>query len=132
MTSALTSVDELLKDNFEGSELSKALWQPLAPGHEFKGKTWTFSNTLPYTAFNGSNDPSGGGFPTVSNNTARFALQTWDRSPNKLPNDHAFLGTEAISVGAWNPLSGGLSFEARFKFSGDGTSNPAALNQGGM
>lgn len=132
MTSTLTSVTNLLTDDFPGSALRTNLWQPLAPGHEFKGQTWTFSNTLPYTAFNGPTDPSGGGFPTVSNNTARFALQTWDRSPNKPPNEHAFLGTEALSVGAWNPISGGLSFEARFKFSGDGTGNLAALNQGGM
>ena len=29
-------------------------------------------------------------------------------------------------------MSGGLSFEGKFKFSGDGTGNQSALNQGGM
>ena len=132
MTSALTPVTNLFTDDFPGSSLRTALWQPLAPGAEFKGQTWTFSNTNPYTAFASPTDPSGGGFPTVSNGTARFALQTWDRSPNKRPNEHAFLGTEAITIDAWNPMTGGLSFEGRFKFSGDGTGNPDALKQGGM
>ena len=126
MTSAVTAVTNLFTDDFPGSSLRTALWEPLAPGHEYKGQTWTFSNTNPYT------DPNGGGFPTVSNGTARFALQTWDRAPNKQPNEHAFLGTEAITRDAWNPQAGGLSFEGKFKFSGDGTGNQSALNQGGM
>ena len=46
--------------------------------------------------------------------------------------DHAFLGTEAITIDAWNPTTGGLSFEGKFKFSGDGTGNQSALNQAGM
>ncbi|MPZ32023.1 MAG: family 16 glycosylhydrolase [Rhodospirillales bacterium] len=126
MTSALTPVANLFTDDFPGSALSTALWEPLAPGAEFKGKTWTFSNTNPYT------DPNGGGFPTVSNGTARFALKTWDGDPNKPSDQHAFLGTEAITKDAWNPTTGGLSFEGKFKFSGDGTGNQSALNQGGM
>jgi hypothetical protein len=121
MTSALTPATNLFTDDFPGSALRPTLWVPLANGANFKGQTWTFSSTEPYTT-------PGGGFPTVSNNTARFALQTWD-GKNK---DHAFLGTEAITVGAWNPTTGGLAFEGKFKFSGDGTGNQAALNQGGM
>jgi hypothetical protein len=124
MSSELTKTTNLFSDNFPGTELRTALWQPLAPGHEYKGMTWTPSSTAPYT--------QGGGFPTVSNNTARFALQTWDKALDKRPEDHAFLGTEAISRDAWNPTTGGLSFEAKFKFSGDGTGNQAALKQGGM
>ena len=126
MTSPLTAATNLFTDDFPGSALRTNLWEPLAQGHEYKGQTWTFSNTNPYTA------PNGGGFPTVSDNTARFALQTWDKAPNKKPNEHAFLGTEAITRDAWNPNAGGLSFEGKFKFSGDGTGNPAALTQGGM
>jgi len=126
MTSAVAPVANLFTDDFPGSSLRTALWEPLAQNHEFKGQTWTFSNTNPYT------DPNGGGFPTVSNNTARFALQTWDRAPNKRPDEHAFLGTEAITRDAWNPTTGGLSFEGKFKFSGDGTGNQSALTQGGM
>ena len=100
MTSTLTPVGTpLLLDNFTGAALDTALWQPLAPGHEFKGQTWTPSSTSTYL--------NGGGFPTVSNNTARFALQTWDKAPDKRPQDHAFLGTEAISRDAWNPTTGG-------------------------
>jgi hypothetical protein len=126
MTSAVTAVANLFTDDFPGSALRTTLWEPLAQGHEYKGQTWTFSNPNPYT------DPNGGGFPTVSNGTARFALQTWDRAPNKPPNEHAFLGTEAITKDAWNPKNGGLSFEGKFKFSGDGTGNQSALTQGGM
>ena len=126
MTSPLTAAANLFTDDFPGSSLRTTLWEPLAQGHEYKGQTWTFSNTNPYTT------PAGGGFPTVSDNTARFALQTWDKAPNKKPNEHAFLGTEAITRDAWNPNTGGLSFEGKFKFSGDGTSNPSALTQGGM
>ena len=126
MTSALTPVSNLFSDDFPGSSLRTSLWEPLAPGAEYKGQTWTFSNTKPYT------DPSGGGFPTVSDGTARFALRTWDGDPNKPANQHAFLGTEAITKDAWNPTTGGLAFEGRFKFSGDGTGNQAALSQGGM
>lgn len=126
MTSSLTPVANLFTDDFPGTALRTTLWEPLATGAEFKGKTWTFPNTNPYT------DPNGGGFPTVSNNTARFALQTWDRAPNKPADQHAFLGTEAITRDAWNPMTGGLAFEGRFKFSGDGTGNPSALTQGGM
>ena len=126
MSSAPSITTNLFTDNFPGSALRTDLWQPLAPGAEFKGKTYTFSNTNPYT------DPNGGGFPTVSNGTARFALKTWDGAPNKTPDQRAFLGTEAITKDAWNPLTGGLSFEGKFKFSGDGTGNQSALNQGGM
>src|SRR5215207_301416 len=126
MTSPLTAATNLFTDDFPGSSLRTTLWEPLAQGHEYKGQTWTFSNTNPYT------NPNGGGFPTVSDNTARFALQTWDRAPNKRPNEHAFLGTEAITRDAWTPATGGLSFEGKFKFSGDGTGNPSALTQGGM
>jgi Ca2+-binding RTX toxin-like protein len=123
MTSTLTPVGApLLLDNFTGSALDTALWQPLAQGHEYKGQTWTPSSTATYL--------NGGGFPTVSNNTARFALKTWDEAPNKKPEDHAFLGTEAISTGAWNPTTGGLAYEGRFKFSGDGAGG--GLTQGGM
>ena len=50
----------------------------------------------------------------------------------KKPKDHAFLGTEALTIDAWNPMTGGLSFEGKFKFSGDGTGNQSALTQGGM
>src|SRR5262245_4352419 len=121
MTSPITPIANLFTDDFPGSALRTALWDHLAAGAEFKGQTWTFSNSNPYT------DPNGGGFPTVSNGTARFALQTWDRAPNKPPNEHAFLGTEAITRDAWNPTTGGLSFEGKFKFSGDGTANPSAL-----
>ena len=121
MTSALTAATNLFTDDFPGSALRTTLWVPLANGANFKGQTWTFSSTDPYTT-------TGGGFPTVSNNTARFALQTWDGKPK----DHAFLGTEAITIDAWNPTTGGLSFEGRFKFSGDGTGNQSALNQAGM
>lgn len=121
---SLSTATNLFTDNFPGSALRTSLWQPLAAGHEFKGQTWTFSNTKPYT--------QGGGFPTVSNNTARFALKTWDGDPNKPIDKHAFLGTEAITNAAWNPLSGGLAFQGDFKFSGDGTGNTAALQQGGM
>jgi Ca2+-binding RTX toxin-like protein len=120
----LTTASNLFTDNFSGSELSTDLWQPLAKGHEYKGRTWTPSDTRPYT--------QGGGFPTVSNNTARFALNTWDGDPNKPVDKHAFLGTEAITKAAWNPLTGGLAFQGKFKFSGDGTGNAAALQQGGM
>jgi len=126
MTSALTPVANLFADDFPGTSLRTSLWEPLAPGAEYKGQTWTFSNTKPYT------DPGGGGFPTVSDGTARFALRTWDGDPNKPADQHAFLGTEAITKEAWNPTTGGLAFEGRFKFSGDGTGNQAALTQGGM
>ena len=126
MTSTLTPVANLFADDFPGTSLRTSLWEPLAPGAEYKGQTWTFSNTKPYT------DPSGGGFPTVSDGTARFALRTWDGDPNKPADQHAFLGTEAITKEAWNPTTGGLAFEGKFKFSGDGTGNQAALNQGGM
>jgi hypothetical protein len=119
MTSALTSVQNLFTDNFAGSALDTSKWKPLAGGHELKGMTWTPSSVATYE--------NGGGFPTVSNNTARFALKTWDPQGN-----HVFLGTEAITTQSWNPTTGGLSFEGRFKFSGDGTGNQAALNQGGM
>ncbi|SEP24434.1 Hemolysin-type calcium-binding repeat-containing protein [Rhodospirillales bacterium URHD0017] len=121
MTSAATVVANLFTDDFPGSALRTALWEPLAPGANFKGQTWTFSSTNPYTT-------AGGGFPTVSNNTARFALQTWDGKNA----DHAFIGTEAITKESWTPLAGGLAFEGKFKFSGDGTGNPNALTQGGM
>ena len=120
MSSEITKTTSLFNDEFPGSALRTSLWQPLAPGHEYKGMTWTASSTATYE--------NGGGFPTVSNNTARFALKTWDGKAK----DHAFLGTEAITKDAWNPTTGGLSFEATFKFSGDGTGNQAALNQGGM
>src|SRR4051812_22322955 len=126
MSSTLSTSTNLFRDNFPGSALRTSLWQPLAVGHEYKGQTWTFSNTNPFT------DPQGGGFPTVSDNTARFALQTWDRDPTKPIDKHAFLGTEAITTQAWNPLTGGLAFQGDFKFSGDGTGNTAALQQGGM
>jgi hypothetical protein len=123
MTSTLTRVGlPLLEDNFTGAALDTAVWQALATGHEYKGFTWTPSSTATYL--------NGGGFPTLSNNTARFALRTWDEAPNKKPEEHAFLGTEAISTGAWNPTTGGLAFEGRFKFSGDG--NGGGLTQGGM
>ena len=118
MTSPLTAATNLFTDDFPGSALRTTLWVPLANGANFKGQTWTFSSPDPYTT-------TGGGFPTVSNNTARFALQTWDGKSK----DHAFLGTEAITIDAWNPTTGGLSFEGKFKFSGDGTGNQAALNQ---
>jgi len=121
MTSAATPVASLFTDDFPGSALRTTLWEPLASGANYKGQTWTFSSPNPYTT-------PGGGFPTVSNNTARFALQTWDGKTK----DHAFIGTEAITKDAWTPLAGGLAFEGRFKFSGDGTGNPAALTQGGM
>lgn len=124
MTSTITPVEILFEDNFPGTSLRTSLWEPLAPGAEFKGQTYTFSNTRPYT--------EGGGFPTVSNGTARFALRTWDEAPGKPVDEHAFLGTEAITIQSWNPTTGGLSFEGRFKFSGDGSGNQAALNQGGM
>ena len=126
MTSSLTPVANLFTDDFSGSALSTARWVPLTEGTNFKGQTYTFANSNPYT------DPNGGGFPTVSTGTARFALQTWDRATNKPPNEHAFLGTEAITRDGWNPTTGGLSFEGRFKFSGDGTGNEAALKQAGM
>jgi hypothetical protein len=125
VTSSLTPVTNLFTDDFPGSALRTTLWEPLAQGANFKGATWTFSSTNPYTT-------PGGGFPTVSNNTARFALQTWDGDPNKPADKHAFLGTEAITKDAWNPTTGGLAFEGKFKFSGDGTGNQSALNQGGM
>ena len=121
MTSPVTAATNLFTDDFPGSALRTTLWVPLADKTNFKGQTWTFSSTDPYTT-------TGGGFPTVSNNTARFALQTWDGKDA----NHAFLGTEAITMDAWNPTTGGLSFEGRFKFSGDGTGNQAALNQAGM
>ncbi|GEP61566.1 family 16 glycosylhydrolase [Reyranella soli] len=122
MTSPLTPVGPpLFEDDFPGSALRTTLWQALPNGANYKGQTWTFSSTDPYTA------PKGG-FPTVSNNTARFALQTWDGKDK----DHAFIGTEALSIDAWNPTTGGLSFEGKFKFSGDGTGNQSALTQGGM
>ena len=71
MTSPLTAATNLFTDDFPGSALRTTLWVPLANGANFKGQTWTFSSPDPYTT-------TGGGFPTVSNNTARFALQTWD------------------------------------------------------
>ena len=123
MTTTLTPVGApLLLDNFTGAALDTAVWQALAPGHEYKGQTWTPSSTATYL--------NGGGFPTLLNNTARFALRTWDGDTTKAPDKHAFLGTEAISTGAWNPTSGGLAYEGRFKFSGDGAGG--GLTQGGM
>ena len=119
MTSALTPVQNLFTDNFSGSALDTGKWKPLAGGHELKGMTWTPSSTATYE--------NGGGFPTVNNNTARFAVKTWDPQGN-----HVFLGTEAITTQSWNPTTGGVSFEGKLKFSGDGTANQAALNQGGM
>src|SRR4030095_6024769 len=100
MTSALTPVTNLFTDDFPGSSLRTTLWVPLANGANFKGQTYTFSSPDPYTT-------TGGGFPTVSNNTARFARQPWDGDPSKPANGHAFLGTEAITIGAWNPTAGG-------------------------
>ena len=49
----------------------------------------------------------------------------------KKPNDHAFMGTEALTIDAWNPMTGGLSFEGKFKFSGEGNGT-SGLTQGGM
>ena len=84
----ITPVANLFTDDFPGTELRTALWEPLASGANFKGQTWTFSSTAPYTV-------AGGGFPSVSNGTARFALKTWDGDPSKPADKHAFLGTDA-------------------------------------
>ena len=123
MTSPLTAATNLFTDDFPGSALRTTLWVPLANGANYKGQTWTSSSHR--SLYDDRRRLSDG-----EQQYGSFCAA--DLGGEKQPKDHAFLGTEAITIDAWNPMAGGLSFEGKFKFSGDGTGNQAALNQGGM
>ena len=115
----------LFTDDFPGSSLRTTLWQPLADGANFKGQTYTFPNSNPYTDFERRRLSDG-----EQQHGSICAADLGQCSIEK-PDDHAFMGTEALTIAAWNPTTGGLSFEGKFKFSGEGN-GIRRLTQGGM